>query len=365
MKIEVGTIITPSSIKDNVTIKTKYGKGELYIETVVYPGFSDAHAHPQVVDVGKPRRWKNSYEWLKYRRLRVDETKVRKDSFLSSKLARATYILSLLEGATLIVVTGNIEANLNAAKSLGVHPRIVLTPTIMEKDGWLSIKEFIQYFFKNYALWNGYWSPGIFVHSLGLTSPNIIREAYYVAEKLGVPLALHLSEGITEVDKLTRILNTSKANVIAVHCISEPKECFKITRGIVHCPSSNLYLFEETVKEIDYISALGSDWPLVTGGIYSTYKMAVDIHGPNLNLLRKASYGGYKLFGVKWYGDFIGFDEPLEKVISGKAKLPCYVFVKEKPIVIERSIKNLGLNYEEAKRIVRESVKEALEKYPI
>ncbi|MEB3846643.1 MAG: hypothetical protein GSR74_01550, partial [Desulfurococcales archaeon] len=115
-------------------------KQDIFFETVILPGFSDTHAHPQVIDAGlSPGRialWSNSYEWLETRRLAVDEAMVRRDLGLSARLAELALKRMALEGVTLAAFTGVLEANLKARLRVSPGPRLVLLPTLMDREGW-------------------------------------------------------------------------------------------------------------------------------------------------------------------------------------------------------------------------------------
>ena len=85
--LEAGlAVIRGSIIRENAKIPFPV---DAYYDVVFLPGFSDAHAHPQVVDAGlyPGAKWRSSYEWLLYRRMSVDEALVRADIGLSSRLA--------------------------------------------------------------------------------------------------------------------------------------------------------------------------------------------------------------------------------------------------------------------------------------
>ncbi|MEM1522466.1 MAG: hypothetical protein QXU69_05540, partial [Thermofilaceae archaeon] len=135
MDVEVGTLLTPEGVRERARLKLG-GAGSLYVETAIAPGFADAHAHPQVVDVGEGL-WSNSYEWMSKRRLRVDEAALRADIDLSSRLAEASMLRALLEGVTLMALVGRAEANLLAYRRMPVKPRVVVMPTILDViRGW-------------------------------------------------------------------------------------------------------------------------------------------------------------------------------------------------------------------------------------
>jgi len=70
---------------------------DAYYDVVLVPGFSDGHAHPQVIDGGLRRgvRWRDSYEWIRGRDMVVDEVMVRRDLSVASKLSYLTMVRAL------------------------------------------------------------------------------------------------------------------------------------------------------------------------------------------------------------------------------------------------------------------------------
>ena len=360
--VEVGELLDHGVLRRNV--KVEYGGGEdLYFESAVSPGFSDAHAHPQVVDVGEGGRWANSYEWLSARRLRVNEGAIRQDAELSAALAEVALLLSLLDGVTLVSITGSLHGNLRAISRLRQLPRVVLLPTVMESAGWSRPESVYAAYAANLAMWDGYFGIGFFAHSLRCTPPEFLRASHRIALRLNLPFAIHLSEGVDEADDLAEILGGEVGNVVAVHCISSPEKCRAYGFKVVHCPTSNLYLYGYTLRGLHLFDALGSDWPLVTGTLRRAYADAVRVHGPSLELLAKATVGGYRVMGVEGRGDAVFFDEPLEKVARGEAE-PKLVLVGGRPLVREGVVEGLGLSRRDILRIKEERVKLAFEKYP-
>ena len=361
--IEVGELLDHGALRRNVHIRYEGGE-DLYFESAVSPGFSDAHAHPQVVDVGEGGRWANSYEWLSGRRLRVDEGAVRQDAELSAALAEAALLLSLMDGVTLISITGSLRGNLRAISRLRHLPRVVLLPTLMESAGWSRPESVYAAYAANLAMWDGYFGIGFFAHSLRCTPPEFLRASHRMARRLNLPFAIHLSEGVDEADELVEILGGEVGNVVAVHCISSPEKCRAHGFRVVHCPTSNMYLYGYTLRGLHLFDALGSDWPLVTGTLRRAYADAVRIHGPSLALLTKATAGGYRVMGVEGHGDAVFFDEPLEKVMRGEAE-PRLVLVGGRVLVREGLVEGLGFSRHDLLRIKEERVKLAFEKYPL
>ncbi|MEM4670375.1 MAG: amidohydrolase family protein [Thermofilum sp.] len=361
--IEVGTLLDWGVVRRNVRVEYE-GSEDFYFETAVMPGFSDAHAHPQVVDVGDRGKWSSSYEWISRRKLRVDEGAIRRDSELSGALAKATLLLSLLDGVTLAALNGSLAGNLRALQSLRASPRVILMPTVMEAEGWTRPESVYAAYASNLAMWDGYYSMGFFAHSIRLTSPSSLRASYKIAAKLKLPFALHLSEGVDEADELVKLLEGVEWRIVAVHCITSPEKCRSYGFKIVHCPTSNLYLYGYTISELSLLDALGSDWPLVTGTVRRTYLDAVKVHGPSASLLEKATAGGYEVYGIGGKGDFVCFDEPLEKVIAGRAE-PKLVAVKGRVLVKEGVVEGENLTRREVEKFKEEQVKLAFERYGV
>uniref|UniRef100_A0A7C3WSJ9 Amidohydrolase n=1 Tax=Thermofilum pendens TaxID=2269 RepID=A0A7C3WSJ9_THEPE len=361
--IEVGELLDHGTLRRNVRIEYEGGE-DLYFESAVSPGFSDAHAHPQVVDVGEGGRWANSYEWLSSRRLRVDEGAIRRDTELSAALAEVALLLSLLDGVTLVSMTGSLHGNLRAISRLKQLPRVVLLPTVMESAGWSRPESVYAAYAANPAMWDGYFGIGYFAHSLRRTPPEFLRASHRIALRLNLPFAMHLSEGVDEAEDLVRVLGGEVSNVIAVHCISSPGKCREYGFRVIHCPTSNLYLYGYTLGSLSFFDALGSDWPLVTGTLRRAYTDAVRIHGPSLELLTKATAGGYRVMGVKGRGDAVFFDEPLEKVARGEAE-PKLVLVGGRVLVREGLMEGLSLSRQDLLKMKEERVRLAFEKYPL
>jgi len=365
LKIEAGTLVTPVSVVENACVEVA-GAGSMYVETLVTPGFSDSHAHPQVVDVGGGR-WRNAYEWIRGRRLAVDEASVREDLALSSKLSMATMLLEMVEGATLVAMVGRSDANMRAYRRLPVKPRLVTMPTILAyRRGWPSTRQALELVARLAPL-NGSVAHGLFIHSLGYVDEEALRLAYRYSRERGLPMGLHLSEGVRELEKLVNTLSLERgcdSGIIAVHCI-EDEPYLEYGIRVVHCPSSNMALYGRTISDVRGFEALGSDWPLLLGGALSTYRQALEIHGRAhaLDILRKATHGGYSLFKVRWTGDFTAFDEPLGKVLEGEAE-PRFVAVNGEIVVAEGRIAVLGLDKHDVAKIVEEARGEALERYP-
>jgi len=364
MEIEVGELLVAGRrIIENAKIKVK-GRGSLYVESGIAPGFSDSHAHPQVVDVGTTGgRWRNSLEWLRNRKLRVDEVALRMDLEFSRKLAEVVLAKSVLEGTTLIALVGNYRANMRAAFSMTRRPRVVLTPTILSNGCWLHGSEIERGIIALLAAGAARGiKVGVFVHSVHFVDPEDLRRTYSLAKRYGLPFAMHLSEGTKDLWKLLAMIGKPERPLVGVHC-TENEGYSSANIRVVHCPESNLTLYGKTLKKAEEVKAFGTDWPLLLGSVKHQYQLAVKIHGKRYRaiLLERATLGGYEIFGLKPARDYALFDAKLTRVLNDGVN-PSYVVV-DGEVVVEEGRLN-GYSYSDVLRIAKELVKEAMEKYP-
>jgi len=343
---------------------------EYFFKTVISPGFSDAHAHPHVIEKNcNGRKWKNMKDWFNNRKTKINEILLRKDLEICTKLSKLTLYKALLEGTTLIaLVSSNPYANLLAFQSIGNKPRTIILPTISNLKGmnksFEEIKSFLENIEKNEN--NELMNFGIFIHSLSFINLNDFIESAKWSYEKNKPFALHLSEGFKELENLRKIIhNIEHPNpIIGVHC-TENENYHRFKVKTVNCPLSNLFIYGKTQKNFNQIDSLGTDWPLVIGGIDKQIKELIKIHGKDKikKILEKATIGGYKLYGMPHNGDFIAFDTSFENILKGKIEYPTYVFINYKPIVKNRKIVSLNLSYEEVLKEIEKTIKEAYEKY--
>ncbi len=334
---------------------------------LVMPGFSDGHMHPQVVDAGlvPGRRWRDSYDWLENRVLRVDEASLRADVELSSRLARLVFMRSLLEGVTLAAVTGRLEANVRAWLGLRVKPRAVFLPTVMDRRGWPSVEEVAAGVERlSRLLEDGVARIGVFVHSLRTARPETARKGLDLAASMRTVLGLHLSEGVREAGLLRKTLGSGPYPVFiaAVHCTEEEE----LPSGVycVSCPQSNLILYGRTRRSLAGVHAFGSDWPLLLGTVANHLKTITRVFGSSYEaILWRATVGGYRVYGMPSQGDFAAYDSSLGDLLSGRAR-PRLVVVDGSVAVEEGVLVGEGYSLQEVEFMIRDAIGEALEKHP-
>jgi len=339
-----------------------------YYETIIVPGFSDTHAHPQVVDGGISDEtvgsWRNSYHWLEERRLVVDEAAVRGDIGLSSHLAQLALKRALLEGVTLVAFTGRLEANLKARIAFPYGPRLVLLPTIMDRAGWARPSD-VAVLYSKYSRFirDSLLRPGVFVHSIRYASRETVLSALNLAATGRMPLGLHLSEGVPEMKKFSSILAgaSHRPRVVAVHCISDdPREL-----GIrcSSCPGTNMVLYGRTRPGLAGTTSFGSDWPHLIGTVPRHLGLIRKLYGNKLEpILYRATMGGYLDYGVPAAGDLVAYDASLSEVMSGRV-LPRLVTVAGNVVVEEGVLVPTGETLDDVERDTLDTIGYAVEAY--
>lgn len=372
--------ISPKKEWDNVLIEAEtaviHGKiiydAKLPIEwtdgsykTIVMPGFSDGHIHPQVIDPGfsEPHSYSNSYEWIEQRVMAVDEASIRRDEFLSSKLAFLTYLRSILEGSTLISVTGAFVPNVKAWNHTLDKPRIVFLPTTMRKSGWMAPQEIFSISEKlRNSINDSLARLGIFVHSLKYSSQSDIKYSYSMIEAKKGIMGVHLSEGISELSILQKIMNSDRFNrIIAVHCLNDRVKPYGL--ACISCPGTNIILYNKVKRDIYDIDSFGSDWPHIIGTIASHIHVINRIFNVSIEtLLFRLTTGGYIVHGMSTQGDLIGFDEPLDKVLTNSVQ-PVDVYVAGRKMVEEKQTLLSGYTLEDIERETSNAINAALDLY--
>ncbi len=362
--IEAREAIVHGRLVENVRIP--YVRDEYY-ETIVMPGFSDGHAHPQVIDLGDSldRVWADSYQWIEGRRLRVNEATLRSDLEVSSKLAELLYKRALLEGTTLIAVTGRLEANVSAWMSMPVKPRVVFLPTVMNRRGWATVEDLEPVIARLRGLiGDGLARIGVFVHSLRYSSPSMVFKALILARKLRSILGMHLSEGVEELEDLSRIVGKPPygARIVGVHCM-ENEDLNKARISCISCPTSNLLLYSRTRQSLSGVAGFGSDWPLLLGTIPRHMNVIRQVYRQALSpVLKRATIGGYKVYGLSYTGDFVAYDSSPEGIMSGVVE-PKLVVVSWRPAVVEGRLVWSGEDLDDVYRSIEEAINEAMERH--
>lgn len=360
--LEAGVAVVHGKLVENFRMPSAE---DAYYETLIVPGFSDGHAHPQVVDGGlrDGRLWRDSYDWLERRELAVDEARVRRDLSISQRLATLSLLRGLLEGTTLMALTGRLLANVKALLSLRRRPRAVLLPTVMDRAGWTLEEVREDYARASYLVSDGLARMGIFVHSLRLAGESTVREAIRIAARSGAVLGLHLGEGVSEGERFRAIFGNPpySLRIVPVHCIDDDMSSLGLS--CVACPATNVMLYGRTRRDLSGISAFGSDWPLLIGTTPVHLPLMIKAYRDSpLLILRSATVGGYRLYNVPHDGDYVAYDESLEEVLRGRAS-PRLVVVNGEAAVREGRLVEGGHDRESLLKMIEETIGEALELY--
>ncbi len=360
--IEADTLVVHGKVYYDKRLPVEWE--DAYYKTVITPGVSDGHMHPQVIDPGTDNGlYRDSYDWIEKRELGIDEAGIRRDPRIAGKLARLTYLRSLLEGTTLIAVTGSLLPNVVAWSALEEKPRTVFLPTTMRRKGWMRPWEIYDAEKKlEKSINDSVARLGIFVHSLRYTAPEDFIYSYNKVEKERWILGIHLSEGVKEVELLARTMKREFFNRIAgVHCLVEDVKHFGI--NCVSCPATNTLLYNKLKENFLDIDSFGSDWPHLIGSvarhiglIRNSYRIPLEI------LLFKLTTGGYLVYGMPSHGDLVAYDEPLEEVLTGKPD-PVAVYVAGRKVVEEKRLTGLGYNISDLEDETIEAISEAYDLY--
>ncbi|MDM7275619.1 MAG: hypothetical protein P3X22_005835 [Thermoprotei archaeon] len=360
--IEADIAVVHGRIVDNFRIP--FGE-DLHFKVVLIPGFSDGHAHPQVVDGGlRPGvLWRDSYDWIENRDLSVDEVMVRRDLGLASKLALLTFYRALLEGTTLISLTGRLAANVKAWVSMTPRPKAVMLPTVMDREGWTVGEVKRDYERVSMMVSEGLTRLGVFVHSIRLAGRETIAEAVGLASQRGGLLGLHMGEGRPETGDFKAVFGEPPypSRIVPVHCIDD--DVAAIGLQCVSCPLTNLLLYGRTRSSLAGVGSFGSDWPLLLGTVPRHLPIiAGHFKEPPDSILRIATIGGYRVYNMPPDGDIVGYDDSLQKILEGRTK-PKFVTVKWETAVYEGTLTSNGLTLENIEKAIVEAVREATEKY--
>jgi len=342
---------------------------DVFYKTVIVPGFSDTHAHPQVIDAGLEAgigSWRDSYHWIESRKLNVDEARLRQDLGLSKRLAELALKRAVLEGTTLVAFTGNLSANLKARLQLPLGPRMVLLPTLMDRKGWAKPAE-VEALYKAYSNYivDSMLQPGVFVHSIRYAAKETFMKALEMASRGRMPLGLHLSEGVREDEALKQLLEESpvrpKPKIVAVHCLEgDPR---RLGIRCSSCPGTNILLYAKARKSLAGITSFGSDWPHLIGTMPRHLGLIMKLYGGRIEaVLSRATLGGYNDYNVSHEGDLVAYDEPLEKVLTGKP-IPKLVMVARNIVVDEGRLVETGESLDDVVAATLETIKYAVDVY--
>ncbi|MCE4628309.1 MAG: hypothetical protein F7C34_04080 [Desulfurococcales archaeon] len=338
-----------------------------YYDVVVTPGFSDTHAHPQVIDAGiiPGVTWNNSYEWLLTRRMVIDEASVRNDIGLASSLAGLTLKRALLEGTTLIALTGSFDANIKAFVRLKERPRTVLLPTVMKKRGWATPNG-VADAYRRYAKYarDDFLRIGVFVHSIKYAGRDMLHEAIQLAMRIRGPLGIHLSEGVPEKEEfIDSSCCLDNVRVVGVHCLNDDYSDLGIRCS--SCPGSNLLLYEKYVPSLGRVTSFGSDWPHFLGTIGGQIGLITELYRDRLSeALFKATVGGYLDYNLNYSGDLVAFDGSIRDVLSGRVK-PRLVVVNGIVVVYDGRLVSTGESLGDVLKALDEVVDYAVEVHGI
>ncbi|MET1128269.1 MAG: hypothetical protein ABWW70_03025 [Thermoproteota archaeon] len=363
--IEAGVAVIGGRVVENARVP---GPVDAYYDVVLVPGFSDGHAHPQVVDAGlaRGRVWRSSYEWMRGRRLSVDEVGIRRDTVFAARLASLVFARALLEGVTLVAVTGRLAANILAWTGMPERPRAVFLPSVMDVEGWSLDEVRADYEEVSQFVGDGLARLGVFVHSLGMAGAATARRAIAMAAERGGVLGLHFSEGVREADRFRRVFGDPPypARIVAVHCIEESLE--RLGVPCIACPASNLLLYGRTRSSLRGVRGLGSDWPLLLGTVARHLPLARRVfRGERLEaLLSAATVGSYRAYSMPYGGDLVAFDGSLDDVLEARV-LPRLVAVAGRVAVDEGRLATSGLSHGEVERMIEDALKEAHERYGV
>ncbi|MEB3846259.1 MAG: hypothetical protein GSR83_04330 [Desulfurococcales archaeon] len=359
--IEAETAVIHGRVLYDVKLPIEWADG--YYRTIVMPGFTDGHMHPQVIDPGVSvlSGFSDSYEWIENRIMAVDEGAVRRDESLSSRLTFLVLLRSVLEGTTLVSITGAFKPNVIAWSHMLEKPRTIFLPTTMRRQGWLLPQEIFELAEKlRNSINDSMARVGIFVHSIRYSSPGDLVYSYKVIENRKGIIGLHLSEGVSEIDVLRGILGIERFNrIIAVHCINDRVKHTGLS--CISCPGTNAILYGKVKRDIYDIDSFGSDWPHLIGTVGSHVHMIKRFFNvPIETLLFRLTTGGYIVHGMPSQGDLLGFDASLDDLLHSSTA-PVDVYVSGRKIVENKETVFSGFNISDIERETLEAIKAAVD----
>jgi len=259
MKVCFKNVWYPDYEKKNLVRGTFYVDGEritfsepehidaMFADTLVTPGFFDAHSHVAmslfrgVGDDVDLDRWLNEYIWPLEARLNDDYV------YWASLLACMELVRS---GATTFLDMYFWEkATLEAANEVGIRP--IFTPGIIERPGWETALQRTEELRDLGAL------VGVGPHALYTVSMNILPDVVKFAKKNKLFLHMHLMETASEKAYIHNVLGEEylrrleeigffEVPVVFAHGVhlSEDDLSFLKDKNVVvaHCPQSNMKL---------------------------------------------------------------------------------------------------------------------------
>jgi cytosine/adenosine deaminase-related metal-dependent hydrolase len=189
-------------------------------------------------------------------------------------------------------------------------------------------------------------------HSLHFSTEKEIVRSFRRTSK-NTPWIIHLAEGTDKVarSELKRLLYLNccrRENTVLVHGVgielSNREQAFLVTKGLIWCPTTNLYLLGKTTRALFWVLnhrpiAIGSDSRLTAqGDLLDEMKEALSLlPGRPVVVVRMVTSGGVELLGLTKagnliyadYADFIvvrsGYDDAVTLCNSRRADLALVV----------------------------------------
>ena len=318
----------------------------------VLPGLINSHTHAAMTLFRGLADDLPMNDWLNHHIFRAEQKINAQWVYWGTLLACAEMILS---GTTTFCDMYLFEAEVaKAAKEAGMRALVgeVLydfpSPNYgpIEKGFEYSL-QLIQYFRQDPLI-----SVAIEPHTPFTCSPDLLRKAKALSEEQGVPLIIHLSETMKEVELIKKQYQTSPAglferlgllcsNLIAVHCVVLSEEDLdalqKARVKVVHCPESNMKLASGVAPVVEMLKkgisvGLGTDGCASNNNLdlFQEMDTAAKLHKVNLldptvmdarTVLRLATIEGAKVLQM---------DQDIGSLEPGK-KADCIVLDLKKP----------------------------------
>jgi 5-methylthioadenosine/S-adenosylhomocysteine deaminase len=246
------------------------GEGERHRESVILPGFVNAHTHLEYAVYAGFGDGLPFEDWL---RLHI-ERKARIDRADAVAIARLGAAQNLASGVTTLADCSFSGAAADACAELGLHALVYLE--VFGADPESAIARFEQLRETAEHALSSRVRLGISPHAPYTVSTDV----YDACNALGLPVATHLAETRGERTRLPQTGIRALAgqgllgpHVIAAHCVDlEPDEVELLARhdvGVAHCPRSNAILGCGIAPVADLLEAgvrvgLGTDSPAST-----------------------------------------------------------------------------------------------------